>query len=86
MHIFYEHVDNILLENSINILNRDSEDKVVLLKKKPAEITSFYSRDIFNCMYNVINLLSGDIRGHILYQIMSVKNYLSNFNFLENPK
>jgi len=86
MHVFYEHVHNILIENSTNILNRDSEDKASIADKKPSEIQSFYSRDLFNCLYKVINLLSGDLKGNILYQVVGVSTYLNlyNINFLYN--
>ncbi len=81
MHVFYEHVHNILIENTTNILNRDSEDKANLSSKKPSDIVSYYSRDIFNCLHTVVTLLSGDLKGNILYQVVSVSFKTTLFTY-----
>jgi hypothetical protein len=73
MHLFYEHVDSILDENIRNILSKNLEDKSQLVGSKNVDLdklTSYYASDIFRSLFNVIELLSGDIKGKLLYEIV----------------
>ncbi len=78
MHLFYDHVNDILSENIDNIISKNLEDKSKLrgTKNKNLEnLQSFYASDIFRSLFNVIELLSGDIKGPLLFQIVKVINY-----------
>src|SRR3954470_3269250 len=75
MHHFYDHVNSILQENIDNILTKNQEDKGQLVGLKnfePEKLQSFYASDIFRSLFNVIELLSGDIKGQLLFQIVKV--------------
>jgi hypothetical protein len=74
MHLFYDHVNEILTENIDNIISKNLEDKSKLRSGKVDldKLQSFYATDIFKSLFNVIHLLSGDIKGQLLFQICKV--------------
>lgn len=77
MHLFYDHVNDILTENIDNIIKKNQEDKkeLRLNSNKNANLdnlNSYYASDIFRSLFNVIELLSGDIKGQLLFQIVKV--------------
>lgn len=74
MHLFYDHVNDILTENIHNIISKNLEDKNKLrgAKVNLDNLQSFYASDIFRSVFNVIELLSGDIKGQLLFQIVKV--------------
>jgi hypothetical protein len=83
MHLFYDHVTDILNENVQHILVKNTEDKAKLKNVKNVKldnIQSYYASDIYRSSFHVIELLSGDIKGGLLNQI--VKVYLIYFIIL----
>lgn len=51
------------------------QDKEAIKKNKNLDlekVQSFYANDIFRSLFNVIELLSGDIKGQLLYQIIKI--------------
>jgi len=72
MHVLYAHVHEMLIDASRFILERDSNSKETLVKQKPQDIISFYSKDLFNYLSSIIKSLSSSLKGNILYQIIGV--------------
>ncbi len=72
MHYFYEHTNTVLTECFERIITIDKANKQEIRDKKMPlnKISSTYAQDIFSVLYNEINLLAGDIKGEILYQII----------------
>jgi hypothetical protein len=75
MHLFYDHVNGILEDNIKNILSKNFEDKETLRNAKNTDIEkiqSFYASDIFRSLFSVVELLSADLKGQLLYEICKV--------------
>ena len=74
MHIFFEHVNNILESNLNAALKKDAQDKNKLKTAKNLDlgnIQSYYATDVYNSLTQVIDLLSGDFKGQLLFQIIN---------------
>jgi hypothetical protein len=75
MYLFYDHVDEILSQNITSILEKNLEDKKNIKNDKNLDLSSlnsFYATDIFRSLYNVIEVLSQDVKGQLLFQIIKV--------------
>jgi hypothetical protein len=75
MHLFYDHVAEKLQESVTVILSKNLEDKKLLKNTKNLDlekIQSFYASDIYRSLFTVIELLSGDIKGQLLYQVIKI--------------
>jgi len=98
MHLFYDHVNDKLQESVTSIISKNLEDKEIIKTTKNLDlekIQSFYASDIFRSLFNVVELLCGDIKGHLLFQIIKIvidkmqeiqkvnDNYLSALNKTE---
>lgn len=74
MHIFFEHVNEILESNLKTVLKKDVQDKNKLKTAKNLDlgnIQSYYATDVYNSLTQVIDLLSGDFKGQLLFQIIN---------------
>ena len=74
MHFFYEHVNEVLDSNLNTVLKKDAQDKNKLKSEKNIDlgnIQSYYATDVYNAITNVIDLLSGDFKGQLLFQIIN---------------
>jgi len=74
MHIFFEHVNEILESNLKTVLKKDAQDKNKLKTAKNLDlgnIQSYYATDVYNSLTQVIDLLSGDFKGQLLFQIIN---------------
>ena len=75
MNLFYDHVNDKLQESITSIIKKNIEDKEIIKNSKNLDlekIQSFFASDIFRSLFNVIELLSGDIKGQLLYQIIKI--------------
>ena len=74
MHYFFEHVNQILESNLNTVLKKNAQDKNKLKNAKNLDlgnIPSYYATDVYNSITNVIDLLSGDFKGQLLFQIIN---------------
>ena len=74
MHFFFEHVNEVLDSNLNTVLKKDAQDKNKLKTAKNIDlgnIQSYYATDVYNAITNVIDLLSGDFKGQLLFQIVN---------------
>ena len=74
MHYFFEHVNQILEQNLNTVLKKNAQDKNKLKTAKNLDlgnIPSYYATDVYNSITNVIDLLSGDFKGQLLFQIIN---------------
>ena len=74
MHYFYEHINEVLNSNLNTVLKKDAQDKNKLKTAKNIDlgnIQSYYATDVYNAITNVIDLLSGDFKGQLLFQIIN---------------
>ena len=74
MHYFYEHINEVLNSNLNTVLKKDVQDKNKLKTAKNIDlgnIQSYYATDVYNAITNVIDLLSGDFKGQLLFQIIN---------------
>ena len=74
MHYFFEHVNQILESNLNTVLKKNAQDKNKLKSAKNLDlgnIPSYYATDVYNSITNVIDLLSGDFKGQLLFQIIN---------------
>ena len=74
MHYFYEHVNEVLDSNLNTVLKKDAQDKNKLKSAKNIDlgnIQSYYATDVYNAITNVIDLLCGDFKGQLLFQIIN---------------
>ena len=74
MHYFFEHVNQILESNLNTVLKKNAQDKNKLKNAKNIDlgnIPSYYATDVYNSITNVIDLLSGDFKGQLLFQIIN---------------
>ena len=74
MHYFYEHVNEVLDSNLNTVLKKDAQDKNKLKSTKNIDlgnIQSYYATDVYNAITNVIDLLCGDFKGQLLFQIIN---------------
>ena len=74
MHFFFEHVNEVLDSNLNTVLKKDAQDKNKLKSAKNIDlgnIQSYYATDVYNAITNVIDLLSGDFKGQLLFQIVN---------------
>ena len=74
MHFFYEHVNEVLESNLNTVLKKDAQDKNKLKNSKNIDlgnIQSYYATDVYNSLDNVIDSLSGDFKGQLLFQIIN---------------
>ena len=74
MHYFYEHVNEVLDSNLNTVLKKDAQDKNKLKSAKNIDlgnIQSYYATDAYNAITNVIDLLCGDFKGQLLFQIIN---------------
>ena len=74
MHIFFEHINQVLEENLNTVLKKDAKDKNKLKTAKNLDlgnIQSFYATDVYNSISQVIDLLTGDFKGQLLFQIIN---------------
>ena len=70
---FYDHVDGVLDDKLNAAINKNQEDKKALLNNKKlnlSNIRSYYATDIYSAIINVIDLLSGDFKGELMFQII----------------
>lgn len=73
MHLFFDHVNEVLDSNLNSVIakNRDDKNQLKEMKKIDLEkIQSYYATDIYSSILNVIDLLSGDFKGQLLFQIV----------------
>ena len=73
MHLFYDHINNVLDSNLNIVIQKNIEDKKELKNNKKLEldkIQSYYASDVYNSLVNVLDLLSGDFKGQLLFQIV----------------
>ena len=74
MHIFFEHVNEIFESNLKIVLKKDVQDKNKLKTAKNLDlgnIQSYYVTGVYNSLTQVIDLLSGDFKGQLLFQIIN---------------
>ena len=74
MHFFFEHVNQVLDSNLNAVLKKDAQDKKKLMSAKNLDlgnIQSYYATDVYNSLSQVIDLLSGDFKGQLLFQIIN---------------
>ena len=74
MHFFFEHINQVLEENLNTVLKKDTQDKNKLKSAKNIDlgnIQSYYATDVYNAITQVIDLLSGDFKGQLLFQIIN---------------
>ena len=74
MHYFFEHVNQILESNLNTVLKKNAQDKNKLKSAKNLDlgnIPSYYATDVYSSITNVIDLLSGDFKGQLLFQIIN---------------
>ena len=83
MHYFYEHTNSVLTDCFERIISIDQANKQEIRDKNLPlnKINSTYAQDIFSVLYNEINLLAGDIKGEILFQI--IKFALEKLTFIQ---
>jgi hypothetical protein len=76
MHLFYDHVNDILQENIQSILEINLKDKDQIRNNKGSldlnNIHSSFATDLFKNVYNTIILLSDDIKSQLLFQVVKV--------------
>ena len=73
MHLFFDHVNEVLDSNLTSVINKNREDKMALRQNKKldiANIQSYYATDIYSSLQNVVDLLCGDFKGQLLFQIV----------------
>lgn len=74
MHLFFDHVNEVLESNLNNVIAKNREDKLALKKDKKKldinNIRSYYATDIYTSLTNVVDLLCGDFKGQLLFQII----------------
>lgn len=73
MHLFFDHINEVLESNLNSVINKNKEDKQAIRNDKKLDIEkiqSFYATDIYDCLLNVINLLSGDFKGQLMFQVV----------------
>ena len=74
MHFFFEHINQVLDSNLNAVLKKDAHDKNKLKSAKNIDlgnIQSYYATDVYNSIIQVIDLLSGDFKGQLLFQIIN---------------
>ena len=74
MHFFFEHINQVLDSNLNAVLKKDAQDKKKLMSAKNLDlgnIQSYYATDVYNSLSQVIDLLSGDFKGQLLFQIIN---------------
>jgi hypothetical protein len=74
MHLFYDHVNDILHDNIQSILEINLKDKDQIKNSKVDlnNIHSSFATDLFKSIYNTIILLSDDIKSQLLFQVIKV--------------
>ena len=74
MHLFYDHINNVLDSNLNAVIQKNLNDKQSLKTKKIdlQKIQSFYATDIYGSLNKVIDLLCGDFKGQLLFQIIKI--------------
>ena len=74
MHLFYDHINNVLDSNLKNAIQKNLNDKKNLKnqQKDLDKIQSFYASDIYNSLMNILDTLSGDFKGQLLFQIVKI--------------
>lgn len=83
---FCEYIDSLFDESTDRILTKTYMEKQSLLemKKKPEDITSYYASDIFQTAYNILNSLSGDIKGLFMMHMNGL--IIQKMTFLESKR
>ena len=74
MHFFFDHINQVLESNLKTVLKKNEQDKNKLKTAKNIDlgnIPSYYATDVYNSITNVIDLLSGDFKGQLLFQIIN---------------
>ena len=76
MSLFYENIHDMMEGDCISILKRDLEEKKALKNYtgNVASIQTFYAWNIYNILFKIVNALSNDIKGLLLYQVVKVNN------------
>src|SRR3569833_1182185 len=75
MHLFYDHVNDILSENIQSILEKNLSDKDIIKSNKNLDLNnvhSHYAGDLFKSIFNTIEFLSEDIKNQLLFQVIKV--------------
>ncbi|MCQ2816331.1 MAG: hypothetical protein MJ252_03595, partial [archaeon] len=57
------------------IIKKNKEDKIKIRNMKGSEleeITSYYASDLYSCFENILNVLSGDFKGSLMFQIVKL--------------
>lgn len=98
--IFCEYVGKLFDDSVKVIINKNKEDKQSIfnqsINKKidPENIVSYYASDVFQCVYNIVDTLSGDVKGMMMLQMNSFlcskliemeRSYRQNVFNLNNP-
>ena len=80
MHLFFDHVNEVLESNLNNVIAKNREDKLALKKDKKKldinNIRSYYATDIYTSLTNVVDLLCEFFIGNNLVHGSMLNNFL----------